>query len=279
MSDEIVVQEAEAVEADEVVKKPGLEFEDEWEVISEEQAAAEPMEDESSKTEEPKDIDAIIAKKMAQFKPENNNNELAEVLKDLKTTLAPKQEAAKPRDWDKFEEELAEKLTDDPKQAFKMFREAYSQEVGGAMQYLQQQNTESQKTISKLTAKSDPNLSMVFDKWSDEIDAEASAIGIQPGQKVGDVYKDAAQKVKMRHFDDILEAKISEAIEKIKPDASLPPKGIRKTAGEPNVEGQARKKVQYIATPEQLKKINSSINPDIMREKMIRNGELKKRTL
>lgn len=272
MSDKIVDE----VIVEDEVKKPPLEFEDEWEVISENEAVdteAEQVEVKPSTSEE--DIEKIIAERMAAHKPDDNSSELAGALRDIRNALAPKAEQPKGRDWEKFEAEIADKLSDDPKEALKQWRTAYNEEIGQAMSYLQQQNVESQKTISKLTAQNDPSLKVVFDRWSDEIEEKAKTYTPQPGQTASDVYRKIAQEVKSEHFDDILEMKIQEALANQRKDATLPPKGVVKDGDGQVIEGQ-RKKVRYVATPEQQKMIERSINPQIMREKLIREGKLRK---
>ena len=262
------------------IKKPDVVFEDEWEIIPEDQAQQEGTKAEAVEPPEPDEetLERLVQERLKNLTPQVDTNAgLVDVLKDLKTTLAPKEEAPEVIDWDKLAEEVADDLTRDPAKAVKTLMTKMNQNVGGAFQYQQQQLQEQQKTTSKLIAKSDAGLALIFDNWGDEVDAEVAKIKLSPGQSALSAYNEAAAKVKMNHLDEIIEMKIAEKTAKpAVPDAKLARTGVSATPSSGPVEGQARKVVKYAATPAQLQEIKRSINPDIVRARMIRLGQLRR---
>jgi len=256
------------------VTKPDMVFEDEFEIITEQEyddrTVDEPAEDDGD--EKPSELAEALKGLVPQ---QDTNTALAEAIQDLKTSLAPKTEAPKQTDWEKLDKELADQLSEDPAAAIKTLRTQMMQEVRGGLQYLNGQNLSTQKEASQLIAKNSPEYKETFDKWGEEVTAKVGELAGRPGQSMTSVYQDAAREVKALHLDDIIAMKVQEALTKV--DGGLKPSstGVSRSPGPGAVEGQRRKRTAVLSQA-QAKELQStpSYKQDALKRKWARTNQL-----
>ena len=236
----------EEVEVEEAEKKPSMMFDEEFEIITDdaELIPDEPEEDEDS--EPPEDPTAAAIGKALGAQRSVSDDKLAQVLESLQKTMAPKEEPAAPTDWDAEAAKIAEKLTEDPKAAVKDLTALINRNVGGALQYQQGQILDTQKQASKIIARGDENLKVVFDHWGAEVDEIAKTIPMSSNADAGTAYTRAAQQVMMTHLAEVISLK-AEEIATGRNSAAVKRSKVS-AKGAPAVEGQ-RPSATYKFTP------------------------------
>ena len=227
-------------------KKPSMVFDEEFEIITDDAELIPDEPDEDEDVEPPEDPTAAAIGRALGAQRSESDDKLAMVLENIQKTMAPKTEPVAPTDWDAEAAKIAEKLTEDPKEAVKDLTALINRNVGGALQYQQGQILDTQKQASKIIARGDENLKVVFDNWGAEVDEIAKTIPITTNEEAGTAYTRAAQQVMMTHLADVIALK-AEEIAKGRNSASVKRSKVA-TKGAPAVEGQ-RPAATYKFTP------------------------------
>lgn len=232
----------ETLEEEEVVKKPGMFFENEFSIIQDESEL--PMDENEPEIEEGPSIEEQIAEAV-KAATNTKDVEMINTLKGIQEAVKPKKEAPKQVNLEEEIEKISTQLTEDPKLAVKGLNNLITQQVAQALQIQQGQIVEGQKVTSKMLAQNDPNLKIVFENWENEVEEEVKKTTIRPGVAVNDIYREAGNKVMLAHLGDVVTMKAQELL-KTKPSAKPVKSGIKDSHEAPVQEGKVSHPVYKI---------------------------------